>query len=57
VSLLEEPGEKKVQLPSSAPSPPEGGSLRPEDVVMEEMDEEITGIIITGARKPPEPDK
>ena len=33
-------------------SPVEGVSLRPEDVVIVEMDPEIEGIIITGARNP-----
>jgi hypothetical protein len=52
VTLLEEPRGNKAEPLSSAPSPPEGGSLRPEDVMFEEMDEGIGGIIIPGARKP-----
>jgi hypothetical protein len=37
---------------SDAPSPAEGGNLRPEDVVIEEMNEAVGGIIIAGTRKP-----
>jgi hypothetical protein len=52
VSSLAQTPERQPRSSSSAPSPPEGGKVRPEDVVFEEMDDGVGGIIIAGTRKP-----
>jgi hypothetical protein len=55
IIIVGAPGPERLKKPkpsSIAPSPPKDGSLRPEDVVFEEMDDGIWGIIITA---PPNP--